>query len=334
MADTKETKSTTKDEKVIELKDKISFPKEFSKIVYLRRIPAHAKLPGQNPDDADVKVGSSYKGSAVLRGLTFEEEQKYLPEIMGISPTSQDWSKETRNYWGNITKKVPPRDGVELQIGLFYLSEADYEYDQNLTPELEGNLINHKGKPINLADYILWRYCLLYSRVANNESLIGMSPKIEMYLYSKDKEVADKKKILNSKRRAHDLYFKNIVERDWVDYILTVLVAQDKNPERKVSTVQQLQALSEDEKDLLLDNYATTSPDIFVLLGENKDLQMKAFVELCVAAGKLTRIANTDTITMDGTPIGNTLTEAVAFMNNAKNNQVLQTLKAQVKLTL
>jgi len=333
MTDTKSnTKPITKGDE-IELKDKMSFPREFSKIVYLRRIPAHAKLPGQNPDEADVKVGASYKGSSTLKGLTFEEEEKYLPEIIGISSSSPEWAKETRNYWGNISKKVPPGDGVELQIGLFYATQEDYDYDQKLVAAPEGNLFNHKGKPINLADYIIWRYCLVYSRVANNESFIGLSPKIEMFLYSKDKEVADKKKIINSKRAANTLYYKNIIDREWVDYVLTVLVAQDKNPARKV-TVQQLQSMSEDEKDVLLDTYATDNPDAFVIIGENKDLQMRAFIERCIAAGKLTRIPNTDTITMDGTPVGNTINEAVAFMNNSKNSQTLQSLKAQLKLTL
>lgn len=334
MTDTKSNvKPITKGEEVI-LKDKIAFPKEFSKIVYLRRIPAHAKLPGQNPDEAEVKVGASFRGSSTLRGLTFEEEKKYLPDIIGVSSDSPEWAKETRNYWGNITKKCPPKDGVELQIGLRYESQEDYDYDQQLVSTKDGNLVNHKGIPINLADYIIWRYCLLYSRVANNESFIGLSPKIEMYLYSKDKEVADKKKVLNSKRDAHNLYFKQIVDRDWVDFVLTVLVAQDKDPERKVSTIQQLQAMSEDEKDLLLDHYATSNPESFVVIGENKDLQTRAFIEQCIAAGKLTRIPNTDTITMDGTTIGNSIGEAVAFMNNSKNSQALQTLKAQLKLTL
>lgn len=313
------------------LVNKIQFPKEISKTVFLRRIPSPGRLPGQNLDEAKQKIGSGWKGSSVLRGLSFEEEIMYLPSIIGLSPESPNWEANTRAYWANISKEVPPRDGVELEVGLRYYNEDDYNYDQNeCARDNNGTLTNHKGKPINMADYILWRYCLNYSRVANTPEDIGKSPKIEFYLFNKDKEISDKVNVLNSKRKALQLMYKRIGERDWVDYILRVLIAQDKSHTKDVRSMSRM---TNDEKDILLDEYVVGNPEKFLALAEDKNLEMRSFIELCIAMGKLSRIANTDTITMDGTPLGNATIEVIGFLNNPKNNDVLQTLKAQVKHT-
>lgn len=333
-SETKDTETTNQEnnQHTIKLEDKILFPKEFNKTVYIRRIPIPGRLPGQNLDESKQKIGSGFKGSSVLRGLSFKEEIKYLKEIIGLSPESPNWEMTTKTYWANISKDVP-KDGVILEVGLKYTSKEDYEYDQKEAPrDFNGTLTEHKGYPINMADYILWRYCLLYSRVANTPEDIGKSPKIEFYLFNKDKEIADKAKILNSKRKAQQVMWKRLSERDWVDYVLTVLMAQDKGQNKK--DVRTLAAMSEEEKDIMLDELVTGNPSGFLAIAEDKNLEIKSFIELCIASGKLERIPNTDTITMDGTALGNSLMEAVSFLNNPKNNQVYLTLKAQMKITV
>lgn len=316
----------------IKLQDKIIFPKEFSKTVYLKRKENKDRLPGQNLDDHKDKIGSAFKGASVLRGLTFNEEEKYLQGIMGISKSSQDWEKETKKYWCNISKDVPAGKGLELEVGLRYTTQEEYDYDQKLFKNEDGVIEDCKGTPLNIADYILWRYCLVYSRVANIPEDKDKSPKIDFYLFSKDKEIQDKKKTLNVKRKANQLYYQRIADRSWVDFILTILVAKDKSPLKK--TIAEIARMSDDEKDILLDSYASEDPEAFVALGEDKNLEIKSFVELCIASGKLSRIPNTDTITLEGNTIGNSLSETVAFLLNPKHSQTYQTLKAQLKHTV
>ncbi len=324
--------ANTNDAQTNQLVNKMSFPREIPRTVYLRRIPLPGRLPGQNLDEAKQKVGSGWKGSAILRGLTFKEETMYLRDIIGLSPESPNWEIQTKAYWANISKDVPPKDGVALEVGLRYFSQEDYDYDQKeALRDGNGTPYEIKGRPINMADYIMWRYCLLYSRVANTPEDIGKSPKIEFFLFNKDKEIADKTKVLNSKRKAIQLMYKRLAEREWVDYVLTILMAKDKS---HTKNVRDLSKMGEEEKDILLDEYVNSNPDGFLILAEDKNLEIKAFIELAIAGGKLSRIPNTDTITMDGTTIGDSLSEAVAFLNNPKNNQTLQTLKAQVKITL
>lgn len=308
--------------------DGMMFPKVVSHVVYLRRIPTHNRLPGQELDEGKQKIGSSFKGNSVLRGLTFDEEAKYLPSIIGVDTNSPNWENTTRNYWANLSKDVPPKDGIELEVGLRYTTKEDYIYDQeNAEKNHNGIIINHKGIPVNMADYILWRYCLDYSKVANTFEDIGKSPKIEFYLFSKSKEILDKKNVLNNKKKALQLMYKSMSERNWVDYVLRVLVAQDKT---KTRTVDSISKMGEDEKDILLDEYVVGNPDRFLLIAEDKNLEMRSFIELSIAKGNLQRVANTDTITMDGLTLGNTINEVIAFLTNAKNSGTLSTLKAQL----
>lgn len=306
----------------------ITFPKQFPKKVFVRRKQKMAALPGIDVEESKLKIGSSYKGSSVARGLTFMEEKRFLPAILGIDSNSPSWEQNTMEFWANITKPVPPGDGLELEVGMYYESKEDYEHDQNLPLNSDGIAVGLKGIPLNVADYILWRYCLVYSKVANDFSKAYASPNIDFYLFNKDAEIKDKKIVLATRQKAFALFNQNIGDRDWVDYMLRVLIAPDKTSKVKL---RDLVTISEDEKDIILDGYMQNTPDKFLTLGNDKNLEMKSFIELGISCGKLVRIPNTDTITLDGVTLGNSLDESVGFLNNPQNADTLRTLKAQVK---
>lgn len=307
-----------------------NWAKEVSRVVYIRRRPLPPSIPGQNVEEAKSKIGSSFKGGSVLRGLTFEEEVRFLQGTLGINKESQNWEKATKDYWSNITKYIPSGDGLKLEIGFRYVKKADYEADL-AAPEVDGAIVNPKGTPINLDDYILWRYCLLYSEVARNVEDVGKSPKIRFYIFSKDKEVKDKTAKLKVKKEAEKLYNQRIGEREWVHHMLTTLVADDKRNDKKYQ-LRDLRNVSEDEKDIALDEYLTLNPTKFLEVGEDRHLETKAFIEQAILNGKLHRIPNTSAIVHDGVTIGNTMEQAVAFFNNTDNVEWVRTIKAQVKL--
>lgn len=325
-----ETKNGTTDTKDSKTE---SFNKEFSRIVYVRRKPQIGALPGQDLDEAKSKIGSSFKDGSVLRGLKFDEEIRFLETLLGVNKTSQNWEKMSKEYWANITKLVPPGDGVKgdglkLEIGLRYTNKEDYEADLK-APLENGAIINPKGTPIKLDDYIIWRYCLVYGDVANSFEDVGKSPKIRFYLFNKEKEVQDKKTMLNIKSTATKLMYQRIAERDWVDYVLRVLVAADK--ESKV-TLRELAIITADEKDIILDEYLQKNPARFLEIGSDKNLETKAFIEIAIAVGKLARIPNTTTVTHDGETLGNTTDEVVTYLQNPVNAKFFQAIKAQVNL--
>ena len=70
----------------------------------------------------------------------------------------------------------------------------------------------------------------------------------------------------------------------------------------------------------------------FLNVVDDKDLELKGFIENCIIANKLRRIPNSQTIVMgdDSSVLGHTLMETVIYLNNAKNSNTLVELKAQM----
>lgn len=318
-------------EKVIETKRKtdIKFPYSEHKEVYIRRKKQQGAIPGQDPEEAIAKIGSSYAGSTPLQGLTYAEQKRFLPNIIGINSDSQNWEKSTRDYWASITKAIPSGDGLKLEVGMLYDNEEQYLYDrEEATRDRNGTILESKGTPINLADYILWRYCLLYSHVANTIEDVGKSPKIRFYIHNKERDIQIRKVSQTLKRNASQEWYKRMGERDWVNHILYVLVSNDKSGKYNIA---KLNGMNEDEKDLLVEELIADNPQYFLDVAKDVNLQMKSFIEECISKGELIRIANTSTITYQGNTLGNSLDGAVEFLKNSKNSQTLKELQARVK---
>lgn len=316
------------------------FPLKLSRIVYIKRkdnyvkvIPGsnQALVAGQDTDESIKKIGASFRYQDTLRGLTSDEEKRFLSQILGIDATNPNWGKQTKDYWANISKPVPAEEGLKLEIGLIYTNIDDYNEDLRAPKDLNGVIINAKGHPINLNDYIIWRYCLLYSECANDIEDVYKSPKIKFYIYSKDKEIFVKKVSFDNRQKANKLFYERISELDWVAFMLRVSISMDVRTDKKYS-VADVMSMSDEEKVVTLEEYLTLNPVRFIELAQDKNLEMKSFIELCISSNKLQRIPNTNTITKDGTILGNTLDAAVAYLLNGTNLELLNALKAQQTL--
>jgi hypothetical protein len=187
-----------------------------------------------------------------------------------------------------------------------------------------------KGYPLSVSDYILYRYCLVYNRVANSINDIHNSPKIDFYIYSKEEEILAKKSTLDITKKANMLFYQKMADRAWVDWVLRVFIAGDN---KATILIKDLDKIDNEEKDIELEKYVKSQPIQFISIATDASLELRAFIELCVVENKLIRLANTDTILMGDLTLGSTVGEAIAFLKNPKNSKVYDTLKAQVKLT-
>lgn len=289
---------------------------EVKETIYLRRKKVTSETRGDDPDTHIRKLGSIFKGQKPLSGLSVEEEKKYLAGILGISPTSQEWDKAVRSYWANVSCEVPPGDGLKLQVGMAYNSEEDADNEEN-------------GTPLVLEDYILYRFALVHSRVANKAEDAYKSPKIEFYLYSEEKALNDSHSLLKKKQEAYAEYLKIATDESVISAILR-LTKDSSDPDGK--RYFQPSFMSRKQKDIAIEKVVVENPTHFLTLVKDKSLSTKAFIEECISEGKLTRLPNTDTIMYgDNTTLGYNLGEAVAFLNDKKNIQILNTLTAQLK---
>lgn len=320
-----ENKSVIKDEK--------QFPYTESKKVTIKRKPLASGFKTMNKiqfEDKMCKIGASFRNNDTLRGLTPEEEIRLLPKIIGTQPSSDKWEEKTREYWNNISKNIPD-NGLQLETGMMWLSKEDYDADKRAPKDENGTIINSKGRPINTADYIIHRYCLLYSECANHEKDLHKAPRIRMYIHSDEVERKTKKQALQMEMKANQLFYSSMADRNWARWLLRLLVTRDTNIKKKI-TVGHLTHISDDDVNFGLGDYIKKDAELFFVLGNDKDLHLKAFIEECVFLGRLIRIANTEAIMFDNETIGHTVDQTVAFLNDPKNSRVLDTLKAQINI--
>lgn len=332
-------KSENKDIKK-ETEVKRSFPYVESRKVFIRRKPLVSAFRQTNAASFEstlCKIGGSSRHNDVLRGLTPEEEVRFLPKIIGTQPTNDKWEEACRAYWNNISRNVDEK-GIELEVGLIWATEDAYNSkfqfnsnDKALIKDENGVLINSKGTPINIADYILWRYCLVYSECANDAADIHKSNKIRMYIFSQEIENKVKKNKFALEKEANQLFYGSLSDTNWTKWLLRLLVTKDPNPEKKV-TIGQLMYMAEDDINIALAEYIKKDPQLFLTLGKDKSLELKSFIEECIAVGRLVRIANTEAIAFENDTIGNTLDQAVAFLSSPANSNTLNTLRAQINV--
>lgn len=289
-------------------------------------------LPGDDPSLHNQKVGASLKGSGPNRGLTFEEEKRYLPEVINVSPLDVGWRQATNDYWSNIAVPIPP-DGVSttklegkvLKFTIEFKNKSDRDtFDKVLNFEEKANA-SKKGIVIDgINDYILWRYCLVYSKVANSFEDINKSPKILFYLYSKENETLVEHKAFKARVEAQTLFTSILMKEDVIDAVLLMF-------DQDLSVFDNLQ-----DKHLALEALIKTQATSFVKYAKDINLDVKALIKKAVDRGILRNPANTQSYYFGENSeilLGTSLMEAVLYWksDNEKNVQIVTAIKARLK---
>lgn len=320
--------------------------KDFRKEVHfelsVRRKDVEYGLPGDDKTVHNFKIGSSLKGRAPLAGLSLEEEKIYLPDILGISSEDVSFRTYKRDYWNNISERVPHDDegtnsrfpGRYVSIHLIFTDKAFCDAFTNADDfDKKGTVLINAQKagvldvtPDSVADYILFRYCLVYSRVANNKKDIGKSAKISFYLYSKNVEDAKKFEKFELSRRADKLF--DVVRED----------------EAKINAILRLFKLDPDDtflypdvrtKILALDEKIKEKPKAFITFANDKNLGLKALIQEAVSLGIVHNPSNTEVYYFGDSKevtLGKTLEDAVLFLksNDPKNSQIKDSIESQI----
>jgi len=304
--------------------------------------------------DVTRRIGPTISAVNTMLTNTMELET-LMPTMLGVSINSVEWSKRVNTYWNNISIVVP-EGGKELEIGFTYKSEEEAEkydnkasklyatfakkyeedesrlseyyseyIDQFLTLESskfgtikDGKVIPSGNVPINPTQYLLWRYCLVYSKVANLQSLSQLSSNITIYIddLSESKRTAKAKYALTT--RVKKLVIDNIANKTLKTNVLHVI-----NDEAATSK-------DDIDIDMAFNNFSENEPLKFIKLIEDDNLTTKAFIERCITNGLLRRIDNTTVIATEEDHIGNDMADAVIYIKNDKNKKVVDRLKHQL----
>lgn len=291
-------------------------------------------LPGDDASLHNLKIGASLQGRAPLRGLTFDEEKKYLAEIINVSPSDVQWRVATQDYWNNISVKVPADgentghlQGLVLNFIIGFSNKADKDAFDSVSNFEEKAEISKRGEVLeNVADYILWRYCLVYGRVANAFKDVGKSPKIVFYLYSKANETKAAHDKVKLELKANTLFASILDDESMIDSVLLLFKQDPKNTDI-FETLE--------DKHVALGALIKTKSKDFIAFVEDVNLKYKAFIQKAVEARIITNPTNTEIYYFgenNEVVMGKSLMEAVLFIKSdeAKNKEIVAVIKSKL----
>ncbi len=293
------------------------------------------------------RLGSSVRLTATM--VERSDEMKHLlPSVLGFDAESNsvNWTELVRKYWAGLTINVPP-SGLHLEIGFNYdisdyrrskfiqelmktrslkTEEEFVDYVEGVTngkPNVTDDERYKYGVPIDVENYIFWRFASFSNEVANNIEDVNKSSNIRFYLYS-DQDLKESREIaFKLTRDAMAKYLAILGNREEVLSILDVF-------QKDTTTVDDL------GKDMMLDEIVKSTPKEFLVVANDPNLKIKARIERYISKGILRRLSNTSIITDGEDPsiiIGNNIGEAITFFSpeNVKNKAVVAEYSARFK---
>lgn len=268
-----------------------------TKEVLLRRKEIkNSHLPVLVRNEAVNVLGSALgEGGSPLRGLTTEEEAKYLPSILGTNKNDPQYQKKINEFWADMRIKVGP-GGVPLKVGL----------DSN-------------GEPINLMDWIKYRWILKHPLVADSELGLRRNESKKFFVFDPQVESNRQNAKVNIRKKAY-VEFAKISGENRNQMKLTRLV--------RLLTDSNADAYSAIDLENILDGIIATNPDKFLALCLDKDMDIKSAVHNLVERSVLNKVGSTY-LYLDQV-IGHSLEEVVLFIKKTENAPLVSEMKAKL----
>lgn len=263
------------------------------KKVYIRRKEQNGYLPKDVLATARVSIGSIFVGRQPLKGLNDEEAQKYMRPLIDVPPNHPDWPRLEKEFWANMSVKIP-FEGIELDITL-----------------------DDDGLPINSMDYVTYRWCKVHRQVAGSKEEMESDSRKKFYIYDPEGDLIKQNTKIKLKKDADKEFIKISSDLDKMRRVLRVLTKT--NPGN----------LNDLEVENRLYSAKDTSPEKFLKVSLDKNLDTKAEIEELIEAGVLRKIGNQ--IIYGDETIGEDMTDTVVYFNNKKNSGAINAMRAQLK---
>lgn len=297
-------------------------------------------------------IGSSVRSSQVLASNRAEVEA-YFPQLLGLSPNNENFISRLKQYLNNIQVRVDEL-GVTFDCSFQFNHKRDYlkfkaqeeaielQYKkanrqniQELRKALDAKImaINNLesqlyayGSPVNIAEYLLYRHCLLYRDIAKDTAIINSDPYVRFYFRDDTKDRERQQKLRQEINNAKRNYVEVIGNDDMFDavYIQYCVIAG----------LPIVNSMLNDrlEKEVQLDKFSTAEPVKFNNIVKDKDIEIKSFIELLISRGEFVRSKfNQNITTQDGEFIGANMKEAIAWAKDPDNANVIAAFKNKLK---
>lgn len=299
--------------------------------------------------DTKRRIGASIRAVDRMK-LTMPEWLKYMPSIIGESANSPEFAKSFDKYLNNVSKIVP-EGGLKLEVGYTFNSKSDYDLyvksneviqdtfnradksdpdKRKLAFKLrDESIIALEAKqykvatPLNVANYFLWRYAMVYGDCANDIALINTSGAIRLYIDDPAVEAHKRNVLFKAKKAATIAYVKCLEDVTLIKRILWTYL-------EGVVNINQM-----DENDMVsrLETFKDADPNKFLKFVNDKDIAIKATIEMMIHFNVLRRLENSSVIVDEHNDVvGSTTADAIAFFKNAEPNKArITAFRAKLK---
>lgn len=263
------------------------------------RIPeGGSHLPTEVLNDAKIKLSSVMKNQRPYSGLSREQEEKYLPEVIGISPDDSDFSGQVRKYWAELTVNVP-QEGHQLQVPVFS----------------DGGEPDPKG--IHVEDWIIYQWAKNHPMVADTREKAEANINKRFFIYDPEVETQRQNRSAKVKKKAYREFIKLSEKPNKMALLVRVLT--DQTPDR----------MSNMEIENSLSTQVDNDPERFIRAATDKNLEIKGQIMDAVQSNVLQKIGRQ--YMYNDEVIGDTQDEVVAWWKNKRNSKVVQEIKAKTK---
>lgn len=240
-----------------------------------------------------------------LTGLSREEMDKFLPNVINVSPNSPDFLAKVEDYYREFSEEIPFR-GKELDI----------------------TLDDKTGLPIKPTDYLLYRIVMLDKVVAKGEDVKSADGKFFYYKLESLTELQEQQESAYSVEKDAVVAFTKLTQTEDTPQQTRILKSivllyrqslnlgiDEVNGASRITTEIHLKKILEKNPKAIVDAYA------------DKDITIKAQIELFLDFGLVNMEG--DEIFYEGSKLSNNKTSLIGVLRS--NNTVFASLLAKLR---
>ena len=286
---------------------------ELEKIVILKlntkkKSPVLAK---ELEPDVIKRIGSEFKRGTrdCIRGLNPIQERVILPNHLGTSAESVNFSQLTRDFWADFSIE-PTADGLRLNVA----TETKSVKINDKTEEIE--------IPVNEIDYMMYTFAKQSSRVAKTKDELENPDTFDFLLINlHEQEQMEREKFSVTKEA--NVKYARLVSKEGNDEVLDAVIRNIKElTEPYDASMPRL------NKEMFLDELKTRDVVKFIKVVNDSQLQTKALLRQALEASEISLEGSHYFLNEEN--IG-TEKSALSFLENPANSAKVATLKARLE---
>ncbi len=271
----------------------------------------------------ELEIGFVYDITALDRQTYISQINKNITVEKNKITTDEDLKDYINNRLTSVTedfnKSIKTLTNITNVVSRQKALDEAYRVKYDSVQKIESERFK-VGRPINSFHYILYRYCLVYGDVANEEVLVSKTPKIRFYLHSQE----DIKKQQRAKAKTSQSRIKLLVNViDSIESMQNLLYAMGEGS--KIPT---------DDEDLYkeIEKISTDREVDFIRIASDSNLKLIGEIEKYIDKGILTRADGSNVIfnpLHTDSPIGNNMEEAIVYFKNQANKATVSEFKTR-----